>query len=248
MDDIYFFKSFRFKQFLIHKYRHNNNLHGIGMHFIGYMLEGEGVLTSKELSIHVKAGDMFYIPKGCRYQSIWSSENNIRFYSLGFAYMPSSCSFRLQKICKTDEMMELLYKITAELKVTPFSVGALYSLFGLAALTMEKSVSDGSIVIDEAIAVMKRNPTLSMREVAFSCNVSESTLYNTFKAVLGKTPNRVRSEIQCQQVIELLETTDYPIEKIVHKTGFSSSSYMRKKLFEYTAKTPREIRKSGSGI
>lgn len=248
MDDIYFFKSFRFKQFIIHKYRHNNNLHGIGMHFIGYMLEGEGVLSSKEYSIHVKAGDMFYIPKGCRYQSIWSSENNIRFYSLGFAYLPSSLSFELQKIEKTDKMMEMLNGITRELKVTAYSVGLLYTLLGLALPTMEKSSSGGNTVIDEAIDVMKTNPTLTMREVAFRCNVSESTLYNVFKAVLNKTPNSVRSEIQCQQVIELLETTDYPIEKIAYKTGFSSSSYMRKKLFEYTARTPREIRKSGSGI
>jgi len=49
--------------------------------------------------------------------------------------------------------------------------------------------------------------------------------------------------VLCKKSIDLLQTTDLPIEEISGMMGFSSSSYFRKVLKEHTGKTPHEIRK-----
>ena len=58
------------------------------------------------------------------------------------------------------------------------------------------------------------------------------------------TPNTQRQIILCERAVELLTTTDRPIEEISTALGFSSSAYFRKVMREHTGMTPREIRKN----
>ena len=57
------------------------------------------------------------------------------------------------------------------------------------------------------------------------------------------TPHALRQKILVEKAVELLTTTDIPIEEVSDRLGFSSSSYFRKILFAQTGKTPSAIRK-----
>ncbi|MBQ1211258.1 MAG: helix-turn-helix domain-containing protein [Clostridia bacterium] len=95
---------------------------------------------------------------------------------------------------------------------------------------------------------MRRDPYVTVGEVAAYCGVSESGLYALFKSTLNETPNRVRRQILCERAKELLSTTDLTVEQISSQLSFSSSSYFRKVFYEHIGKTPREVYREARNI
>jgi AraC-like DNA-binding protein len=93
---------------------------------------------------------------------------------------------------------------------------------------------------------MAEHVNCSIDEVAKHCHVCESVIYNAFRKTMGTTPNAQRLRLLCERAVELLTTTDRPIEEISAKLGFSSSAYFRKILHKHTGMTPTEIRKNAS--
>jgi len=85
-------------------------------------------------------------------------------------------------------------------------------------------------------------PKKNMREIAMLCNISEPYLYSIFKQEGKITPNDYRNQLLCKKAIDLLTTTDMKVEQISESLGFSSASYFRKVLKQYTGKTPLSIR------
>ena len=72
----------------------------------------------------------------------------------------------------------------------------------------------------------------------------ETALYTAFRRVRNTTPNTQRQIILCERAVELLTTTDRPIEEISTQLGFSSSAYFRKIIRAHTGLTPRMIRQN----
>jgi len=245
MKDSDFFKSFYFNEFSYTKKAHVDNSKGAKTHYIGYMKSGSGVLISAHQQLTVTAGDMFYIPKGCRYHSYWTPEGIVRFDSIGFDYFPApeGIHYPLQKLSYTQAAWDVFAPLSADKTVTPASIGILYTLLGLLHPTMERSAPEyKNTLTDLALQQMNSDPNLSIGQIAVNCGVSEATLYNTFRRCLNKTPNAVRQEILCQKAAQLLITTSLSVEEVSRQCGFSSASYFRKVLFQITKKTPRQLR------
>ena len=251
MNDTDFFNSFRFNEFSYTKRTHVDNSAGVFLHYIGYMKEGSGVLISIRERLTVSQGDLFYIPRGCRYHSYWASEGTTRFDSLGFRYfpLPEGVHYPMQKLAFPPEIQEAFAPLSRDKTVSAASVGTLYTLLGLLQPTMERSQPEGKDRLTAAaLAQMNADPRLSVSQIAASCGVSEGTLYSTFRRVLNKTPNTVRQELLCQMAARLLMTTSLSVEEVSRRCGFSSASYFRKVLHRVTGKTPRQLRAEATAL
>lgn len=247
MTDTKFSKSFHFNVLRFNKYHFtDHSTTPCPMHYFGCILKGTAEIKSKREKLILQPNEIFYIPKGLKYQSQWFSQDNgqIEFYSFGFEYSPINKPFILQKLVCSDTSRQLFDELCKEIPITNKSYGKLYSFFGVVSYDMkqDKYIAPNPIV-EKATQYMTENFNSKISDVANHCGMSESGIYSLFKRELNKTPNDVRLEIMCDKAISLLSTTNISVQEISDSLGFSSTSYFRKILRNHTGKTPLEIRK-----
>lgn len=251
MEDIELYKSFSFNLYNFNPGRHTDNSRGVGKHYIGYMYQGTALIVSEDTRLELQEGDLFYIPKGCRYHSYWYGESGAVFDSFAFSAIPQSShtAYQLQKLTLTEQICKLHKRLAEDRTVNARSVGALYQLLWALLPTMKQvQYSRGNVLAKQLADYIYSNPDMRTDLAARNCGVSESTMYHVINRELGKTPNQLRQEAKCQQAIKLLTSTDLSVEQISAQLGFSSSSYMRKLLHAITGKTPLQIRKASQSM
>ena len=247
MNDIIFYKSFKFNEFNYNREVRCDNSHGVELHYIGYMKHGSGRIVTEGEEMRISAGEMFYIPKGCKYRSFWMPEGDcVRFDSIGFLYFPTPTpnGYRLQKIERGERVMRAFAPLSESKEHSLASISALYSLLDILKDTMAEAPPDRETALYEDFrGHLRRDPRLTVPEYASLCGVSEALLYARVKEYSGKTPNELRREELCRRATELLRTTDRTVEDICDRLGFSSSNYFRKVFFEIYGKTPSQVRR-----
>ena len=247
MNNIDFFKTFQFNILKFDKYHFRDNTDPpVQAHYFGCIIKGTAKIISKSVKLELMPNEIFYIPKGLRYQSHWfpDDQGRLEFYSFGFELSPTKDLFILQKIRNSEKATSLFSEICQEVPFTNKSIGKLYDFFGEVANSMLQRPSPKiNPVIEKAIEYMSEYPTSKISDIAKYCNISESNIYIIFKNQLNKTPNDVRREILCEKAVLMLKTTDKTIQEISDTLSFSSTSYFRKVLRNHTGKTPLEIRK-----
>ena len=251
MEDRELFESFLFRLYSFSFKHDTDNSRGVSHHYIGYLYRGSARLVSEEGTLELKAGDLFYIPKGCRYRSYWEGDSEIRFDSFAFDAFPRAegVDYCLQKIPMTEEVGRLHRALAQERKVNLLSVSILYQLLWNVMPVLKQSPYNKQNALAHKIAnYIHHHPNERSDKVARQLGISESTMYHVLKQKLNKTPNLLRQEELCQQAINLLTCTDLSVEQVSIQLGFSSASYMRKLLYGYTGKTPLQIRKSAQEI
>jgi len=245
MDNAIFCESFAFKTFRMKRYRHNDSSAGATRNYFAMMIKGSGKLCTENETVSIREGNIFFIPKACRYHSYWSGDPDIEFISLGFLLLPDfeNRYYAPQTIEKSDDAVSLIYEIVAS-PPDCVSVGKLYTLVGMLLPKMAyKTKSKQSELVDTVKRFIASNPDCTVSEIAKKCAVSESTLYSTFKKHSSQSINELKKSAAMEKAKELLISTDYPIEEISRRLHFSSSSYFRKCFKEYFGSSPRELRK-----
>lgn len=238
-------ESFGFHQIRYEVYHYTDNRIGVDRHYLARMIAGRCSIVSEGKVVEIEQGDLFYIPKGCRYESFWYGQPHVRFDSFGFTLFPlqAECSFPVQVIRCTDAERALAQQLSENKEVSCLSLAL---LFGLMHRLMPQMISDTpskeSRICAQAESYLIEHPTADNAEVAKSCMVSESTLYAAFRTERKVTPNEMRQRICAERAVSLLTTTDLSIERISSELGFSSTSYFRKILKKHIGLTPREIR------
>ncbi|MBP3591642.1 MAG: helix-turn-helix transcriptional regulator [Clostridia bacterium] len=251
MNDIVFYNNFGFNEYRYKETVHRDNSMGVDSHFIGFMKHGRGRIVCEGEKIEIAEGEMFYIPKGCRYHSYWIAEDYVRFDSIGFLYFPSETpnGYRLQKIPLDAELWEAFSPLSTDKTVNVHSIASLFRVLALLSNRMIPASSSAEVtVFEKMLQLMQRDPSLTVAEYAGLLEISESLLYQYVKKASGKTPNRLRQEVLCQRARELLVATSYTVEEICDRLNFSSSAYFRKVMHSVFHKTPSEIRKEGRRI
>ena len=215
------------------------------------MRKGKGILSYNGQKLYLSENDLFYIPKGLKYYSKWIADPIVEFESIGFYYFPSLSTngYCLQKIDYDKDIYTAFEPFMEDKTINTKSIGNLYSLLGkLEQVLKEAPISHSKTVVEQFISLLEQNPQRLIPEYALACGISEPLLYLHVKKELGKTPNRLRQEVQCNKAVNYLVSTNLSIEQICDKVGFSSSSYFRKVLFSITGKTPTQIRAEFSSI
>lgn len=244
LNSFHFCRRQRYKYFITDHFKTN----GSPGHHIGRMLKGSAKLKSRNKTITVSEGDVFYIPNGLKYQSFWYGDENdeILFDTLRFYHFPilDSYKFSLQKIDCSPSALSLLQEITDDMTVNCNTVGKLYLFWGEISSHMEQEGRHHIDIAEIALDYMHNHTDFLISDVADHCKVSESTLYGIFKKAYNTTPIEKKQEIFCERASELLITTDLSVEEISATLGFSSSSYFRKIFKKHTGKTPMQVRKN----
>jgi AraC-like DNA-binding protein len=237
------YNHYYFTRYTFHNPRDNDNREGCTTYFLGYMHKGTGHLYGEGQEIFVKEGDLFYIPRGLRYQSHWEGQSTVSFDSFAFSFFPSEEAYPLQILPMTEEMKQTHAKLSKDKTVNCRSVGLLYLLLSQALPRMERRIpSRAEQAVRLALQYMSNHNEVNVPALAQHCCISESGLYSAFRKYRHTTPVETWHRILIQKGIDLLTTTDLSVEEISRRLGFCSSSYFRKIFRRVTAYTPRQVR------
>lgn len=247
MQEVNFYKTFNFNIFKFDGYHLTDSTKSpVSHHYFGCLIKGTAKIKTHRTELLLKPDEIFYIPKGLKYQSQWYGDDNkkIEFYSFGFEISPINNNFVLQKVNCNRKAKEIFYELCNDIYLTEKPIGKLYYFFSLVSENMKKTKHTHiNPIIEEAIHYMSENPNLKISDIARLCNISEPNIYLIFKKHLNKTPNEIRNKILCDKAVSLLTTTNKSVQEISDTLGFSSTSYFRKILKIHTGKIPLEIRK-----
>lgn len=208
---------------------------------IGYVKQGRARFLYQGGTCYAEVGDLIYIAAGTRYQSLWTGEPHIRWYSIDFAFAEPYAYYEYPfQIVKNypsallDEMMEappleqmsLFYRLLAD-------------LYGRMRTESRKPAR-----IDPAVHYLEEHyaEEVPMAAMAALCGCSESTLYKKFKEVLKVSPVLYKQNLQIQRALELLSHTEMTVEEVSARVGFSSSNYFRRVFFKWVGKSPKQIK------
>lgn len=132
MNDANFSNCFSFNIFKFERFHlTDNSKTPNARHYFGCITKGTAEIVSKNEKIEIKPNEIFYIPKGLKYQSRWFSDDNgqIEFYSFGFELSPINKSFILQKINCSEKAKQVFDELCREIPVTDKGIGRLYYFF-----------------------------------------------------------------------------------------------------------------------
>jgi len=83
-------------------------------------------------------------------------------------------------------------------------------------------------------------------QLAKRLGVSKYHFLRTFARYAGMTPNDYLMRVRIEKSMELLQATDWPLERIARSVGYSTGSYYIKIFRRLTGQTPGSFRASGS--
>lgn len=250
MNNAQFINTFgflRYQQNKSYRFTGYNKGGGAPAHYMVRLIKGSAKIRTQTGTIEVVQGEVFYIPKGVRYQSIWKADNKnqLTFEAFGFQNLPVPDGYQyiLQKVPCGTAAQQYLQNIAETMEVNCTTVGWLYLFLGQAIRQMVHETKQHDSLVQIATDYMRSHTQFYIADVARHCDVSESTLYGIFKRAYNQTPVEVKQKILCERAEELLTTTNLSVEEISNRLCFSSSSYFRKVFRKYTGKTPLQIRK-----
>ena len=221
----------------------------------GFLVRGEGMLSSAGKTVQLHEGDLFYIPEGIRYHSVWTGTPDVELYvfeivsrrpddntpSYAMAHIPAlSCK-------ETEECFAEIYRrfATGERIEKIRALGRYYEFYaGVLPYLVPEAPVKQSPILNAALDYIEQNAQtdFDVATLAAHCCVSESRLYHIFKCRLGTTPVRYRNEVRVENAAQYLRTGDLSIDRIAELCGFHSTAYFRETFREFTGLTPSEYR------
>ena len=129
------------------------------------------------------------------------------------------------------------------LKIKPLCY-MLYLLQMLASDVPESEMK--STVFDSLLSFVQRNfmNDISIKEIAFACACSESTVSHLFKSKTGLSVKEYIIDLRIKQAKKLLTATDLPVFTVAELCGFSNPNYFPTAFKKHTGMTPTEYSKS----
>ena len=213
--------------------------------------------------LYCQSGNLIYVPKGSEYKldlSDFENESsntiNINFdtYTESGEYLILS-----DKIVILDTQGSKLKHLISDIDL--YSEGAIkspglmkanmYRIFNKLSQNYSPSSqnSDQYELVKKGIEIMQ-DPncnSLSIKEIAQKCNISEIYLRNLFVKYLGISPVKYRSDARVRRAKLLLEYENSSIAQIAEDVGLSDTSYFIKTFKARVGVTPSQYRRQEQG-
>ena len=253
MDNIRFYNSFAFVRFALRRERDNDSRGGITSHYVGRMRAGTGrIVTEEGEEMTLRAGDVFYLPRGLRYRSFWTPDRGgeVSWDSYRFDFFPckSGREYLPQMLFPSARALAYLDGIDMERGVSVSAVGLLYAFMGEVFPTMKRSDLDAAhALLSRARHYMYGRTNFRVSALAEHLGMSESSLYALFRTHLGRTPTEEKNRILTERAVEHLRASDFSLEEIAGRLGLSSAAYLRRLVKQRTGKTPGQVRAEREG-
>ncbi len=241
------YADFCFLKNSFHNFHYTDNRKGSPYHYFAYMEKGRAKIVSKERTIFINEGDLFYIPKNTSYQSYWYGNDESSFFSYGCSdlFATDTHFLALQVIrCPKELAVSLSAVSTDGTKIRMKDIAAFFNTVATFLPYMEQTpISIAKNTLLQAKKHLRDHPNCSNEELAQECQISLPYLYKLFKTIENETPNAYRQKVLCNKAKDLLQTTDLSIEQISTMLEFCSSAYFRETFKKYVGMTPRAFRK-----
>lgn len=225
----------------------------------GFVKKGSVILNSMGKQIYIPTGSLFYIPDGVRYNSIWSGEPDIEYYSIHMVSskydLLSRENYSIQHIPafsnhQTEEFFDEIYALfSTENHIDALKALGLYYTFYASVIPYLKpaaSVVHNPALIS-AMEYIENNfaQNFGIDELAAVCCISESRLHHLFQSELDTTPIKYRNQLRVENAASDLLHSNYSMEKIAEINGFHSTTYFREIFRQYMGISPAKYRKRG---
>ncbi len=241
------YSDFCFLKNRFHTFHYTDNRKGSPYHYFAYMEKGSAKIVTKEKTIHINEGELFYIPKNTGYQSYWYGNDDIAFFSYGCQDLLASDThfLDLQVVpCSQELALAFCTIATDGTEIRTKDIGAFFMAVANVLPHMEQTpISAAKSVLLQAKKQLRDHPHCSNEALAIACNISLPYLYKLFKTFENETPNTYRQKVLCNQAKDLLQTTDISIEQISTMLEFCSSAHFRDIFKKHIGMTPRAFRK-----
>ena len=203
------------------------------------------------------AGDIVFVPKGCRYHSLWTGGEETDVVCFHFDLVPfgepvGNRIYPMQKIAGEGKLLSMFEEL-ALAKESPYdSLLSLGRFFELLVMLFQKMRYDTCPSINERILLALRyieehyDAPLRVADLAELCHISTSYFYECFKREMGVSPIEYKNQIMIRHAERtLIDSPDVSIEALGERLGFESSVYFRRLFKAKTGMSPRDYRKRG---
>lgn len=227
-----------------------------------YIIAGKGTVRCNDKEYHVKAGDIFHLPRGCSFEcfpdkndpwiKIWVNAfgdlipNIMQSYRLhDIVIFPDAPYYdyfkKILKVCRNntltiEEKGEDVSLLLHELVI------ALYKFMTENRNIIKQKQDDAHIIktyLDNHVS-----DNVSMSDLSALIFRSDSQAIRVFKNAYGITPYNYLLRIRISSAQQLLEQTNLSVKEIAFSLGFSDEHYFSHLFKTKTGKTPTNYRKT----
>lgn len=224
------------------------------LYSFGYVKRGGACFVCHGKEHHLSAGDVVFVPKGCRYHSFWQgSETEVlccHFDLLPFVEPIGNRIYSMQRIRGCESLSPYFEELAEEPKSPAESLLSLGRFFELLVLLFQRMHYEARSTVNENIRHAVRyiethyDAPLRVNELAALCHISASYFYECFKREMGLSPIEYKNQITVRHAQRaLIDSPEASIEEISEKLGFESSVYFRRLFKAKTGMSPRDYRK-----
>jgi AraC-like DNA-binding protein len=221
-----------------------------------YLVDGEATYTVNGTDIHLKQGDIIYIPKGSQRKAATNPVNPIHCYAFNFDYQYAEGAFQElpfpQKFAVgTDSELLALYRQFNHLwleKGTGYMLKArglfmviLHRLLILASGDSTPQVPDPKIEKVKNYILCHFSEKLLVTELAGLVNLHPAYLSAKFRHVTGYTIKEFLNRIRINKAFDLLSTKGYSVTDTALICGFDDIFYFSKLFKQLTGLPPSAL-------
>lgn len=204
------------------------------------------VETADKEVIHLRAGDVWFLPKSACYVSHWYGEEDVIFDMVEFDVDFLSLYYQsMQVLCMPEAEKDFDFLLEAWEKEDSFqSLAALYLLLHRVLPKLKRSENKWGDRIQPALKYLRDNnsETVRVEAAAALCYMSPSRFFEVFREAVGVSPIQYKNQIKTARA-EALLLQGKTAEEVCEILHFSSPTFMRRMMKKYLGLTPRDIKK-----
>lgn len=217
-------------------------------HGLMLLTSGHIDFVSESHTLHAHAGDVVYLPCGCRYKAVFLlSRGSIDNYLINFTASSLNGAPVLPTVLRHGlpaEHAEHFRRIVHHHRLQPLSpVRQQGELLLLLDEIIRPQQEPYSAVLEQACALLQETD-LSVCAISRRCSVSESSLRALFHLHLNLSPLQFRQKTRLARAAYLLESTDRSIGEIAGDTHFYDTASFCRSFKKHYGQTPREYARS----
>jgi len=235
------------------EYREKNSKVGSHRHhcheIVLYDTQAYGETEINGVNYSFGPGSVALIPKGIYHSEKHYARNPVIF--LGFE---SSGNIPIGVWEEMDHIKGLFYEIKEELRNQEWGFEKIISLKIQEILSYIERRAKGAIGTVKDLAYSKRYieenymQNISMGDLAYMTCYSKDRFRHLFTEMFGISPKNYLMQLRLENAKELLVSTDYNCTEIARMCGFSDAGQMTKIMKNAFEKSPKELRKTKTGI
>lgn len=217
-------------------------------HGLMLLLSGSIDFVTQENTLHAHAGDIVFLPKGCRYEAVFllplgPIDNYLINFDSSALHADAAAPALLRKNAAPECVLHFRQIIRDHRRQSLSALQQQGQMLLLLDAVFRAPAAPHTAALDQARALLQETD-LSIREIARRCSLSESSLRALFQTHLHISPMQLRLKSRLDRAAFLLESTDLPVSEIADETHFYDAAAFCRLFKKQFGQTPRTYARS----